>query len=79
MLQSPISKKYQAGTLGKLPVIVEEAPKEEEKGTQWWGPVLVLIAMAVFLWLVVPAFRPKKALPANQEPILPTAFKTNIQ
>jgi hypothetical protein len=24
MLQSPISKKYQAGTLGKLPVIVED-------------------------------------------------------
>jgi Ca2+-binding EF-hand superfamily protein len=27
MLQSSISKQYQAGTLGKLPVIVEEPPK----------------------------------------------------
>lgn len=79
MLESSIAKKYQDGTLGKLPTIVDDQPAQEKKGTQWWGPVLVLISVAIFLWLVVPSFRKKRAdqLAANQESLLPV--KTSIQ
>ncbi len=48
MLKSKIALQYQEGTLGKLPVIVED----EQKGIAWYGPVLVIASITFAVWYV---------------------------
>ena len=58
MLKSDIALQYQEGKLGKLPVIVEEPKKE--KGTAWYGPVLIIASLTFAVWYVFTELKKKK-------------------